>query len=119
MNPVYESENRPRDPNRVARTASRAASMIDDRVHRGADAVSNVAYQTADQVGRASDYVWRKSGRLREGAAGVAEMASQHRAYAWIALGLVAFGLGFFLRGSRATKSVTGSAPAPGVSPEW
>jgi hypothetical protein len=45
--------------------------------------------------------MWRKSGHIRERAAGVAEMASQHPAYSWIALGLVAFGLGYFLRGSR------------------
>jgi hypothetical protein len=45
--------------------------------------------------------MWRKSGPIRERAAGVAEMASQHPAYSWIALGLVAFGLGYFLRGSR------------------
>jgi hypothetical protein len=45
--------------------------------------------------------MWRKSGRIRDKAAGVAEMASQHPAYSWVALGLVAFGLGYFLRGSR------------------
>jgi hypothetical protein len=87
--------------NAIAQTASRAASMIDDGVHRGADAVASAAHQTADQVGRASEYMLKKSGRIREKAAGVAEMASQHRAYSWIAIGLVAFGLGYFLRGSR------------------
>jgi hypothetical protein len=98
---AFDSENTSGSSNAVAQAASRAASMIDDGVHRGADAVSSAAHQTADQVGRASDYVWKKSGRIREKAAGVAEMASQHRAYSWIALGLVAFGLGYFLRGSR------------------
>jgi hypothetical protein len=97
----FDSENTSAN-NAIAQTASRAASMIDDGVHRGADAVANAAHQTADQVGRASDYVWEKSGRLREKAAGIAGVASQHPAYSWIALGLVAFGLGYFLRGSRA-----------------
>jgi|SRR5688572_158826 len=97
---AYESENLA-GGNSVAQTASKAASMIDERVHRGADAVSNAAHQTADQVGKASDYVWRKSERLRERAGNVADMASQHPAYTWMAIGLVAFGLGFFLRGSR------------------
>jgi len=87
--------------NAIAQTAAKAASIIDDGVHRGADAVASAAHQTADQVGRASDYMWEKSGRIRDKAAGVAEMASQHPAYSWIALGLVAFGLGYFLRGSR------------------
>src|SRR5262245_26466234 len=99
----FDSENTS-GSNAIGQAASRAASMIDDGVHRGADAVSSAAHQTADQVGRASDYVWKKSGRIREKAAGVAEMASQHPAYSWIALGLVAFGLGYFLRG-RAQQS--------------
>jgi hypothetical protein len=79
-------------------------------------AVSNVAHQTAGQVGRTFDYVFSKGSRLREGAATVARTASQHPAYAWVAIGLVAFGLGFFLRGSRANKT-TSPAP-PDVSPE-
>jgi fatty acid-binding protein DegV len=95
---AYDSEE---TSNAIAQTAARAASMIDDGVHRGADAVASAAHQTADQVGRASDYMWKKSGRVRERAASVAEIASQHPAYSWIALGLVAFGLGYFLRGSR------------------
>jgi hypothetical protein len=97
---AYDSENIS-GGNSVAQTASKAASMIDSRVHWGADAVSSVAHQAADQVGKASDYVWQKSGRLRERASNVADMASQHPAYTWMAIGLVAFGLGFFLRGSR------------------
>lgn len=97
---AFDSENTSGN-NAIAQTASRAASIIDDGVHRGADAVASVAHQTADQVGKASDYMWRKSGRIRDKAAGVAEMASQHPAYSWVALGLVAFGLGYFLRGSR------------------
>jgi len=87
--------------NAIGQTASRAASIIDDGVHRGADAVANAAHQTADQVGKASDYVWQAGGRIRERAAGVADVAGQHPAYSWIALGLVAFGLGYFMRGSR------------------
>ena len=97
---AYDSENTA-GSNAVAQTAARAASMIDAGAHRSADAVANAAHQTADQVGKASDYMWRKSGRIREKASGVAEMASQHPAYSWMALGLVAFGLGYFLRGSR------------------
>jgi|KBSMisStandDraft_5_1062788.scaffolds.fasta_scaffold70002_2 hypothetical protein len=90
--------------NAIGQTASRAASMIGDGVQRGADAVVNAAHQTAQQVGRASDYVWKKSGRIREKAAGVADVASRHPVYSWMALGLVAFGLGYFLRGSRAGR---------------
>lgn len=97
---AYDSENLP-SGHSVAQTASKAASMIDTQVHRGADAVSNAAHQAADQVGKASDYVWKKSEGLRERASNVADMASQHPAYTWMAIGLVAFGLGFFLRGSR------------------
>ena len=100
MSKAYESGNLT-GGNSVSQTASKAASMIDERVHRGADAVSNVAHQTADQLGKASDYVWKKSERLRERATNVAGMASEHPAYTWIAIGLVAFGLGYFLRGSR------------------
>jgi len=101
---AFDSENTS-GSNAIAQTASRAASMIDEGVHRGADAVATAAHQTADQVGRASGYVWKKSGRIREKAAGVAEMAGQHPAYSWIALGLVAFGLGYFLRGRAPAQS--------------
>lgn len=104
MSRAYESEKVSGGDNRVAKTASKAAAIIDERVHRGADAVSSMVHQTAEQVGRASDYVLRRGGRVRERAANVAEMASQHPAYAWIALGLVAFGLGYFLRGTRKHK---------------
>ena len=100
---AYDSEDSP-GTNAIGQTASRAASIIDDGVHRGADAVANVAHQTADHVGKASDYVWRQSGRIRERAAGVAEIAGQHPAYSWIALGLVAFGLGYFLRGRSGAR---------------
>ena len=72
--------------------------------HRLAAAVSSVAHQTAGQVGRAFDHVLRKGGPLRERAATVAKTASQHPVYTWMAIGLVAFGLGFFLRGNRANK---------------
>ena len=86
----YESESLPDDANGHA--------------HRLAAAVSNVAHQTAGQVGRAFDHVLRKGGPLRERAATVAKTASQHPVYTWMAIGLVAFGLGFFLRGNRANK---------------
>ena len=100
----YDAENTFRTRNAVAEKASRAASMIDEGVHRGADTVASMAHQTADQLGRATDYMWNRSEAIRERAAGMAEMASQHRAYSWIALGLVAFGLGYFLRGSSTAK---------------
>ena len=85
--------------NPVGSTASKAASMIDDRVHRGADAVSNMAHQAADQMGKASDYVWRKSEGLRERAVGVSEVAGNHPVYTLVAVGMIGFGVGYLLRG--------------------
>lgn len=73
--------------------------MIDDRVHRGADAVSNMAHQAADQMGKASDYVWRKSEGLRERAVGVSEVAGNHPVYTLVAVGMIGFGVGYLLRG--------------------
>ena len=63
---MHDSDSISATGNAVGQTASKAASALDDGVHRGADAVSNMAHQAADQVGKASDYVWRKSERLRE-----------------------------------------------------
>jgi hypothetical protein len=75
--------------------------MFDDGIHRGADAVSSMAHQAADQVGKASDYVWKKSEGLRERVAGVSEMAGEHPVWTLVAMGLIGFGLGFALRGRR------------------
>jgi hypothetical protein len=84
--------------NSVGQTASKAASLIDDGVHRGADAVSNMAYQAADQVGKASDYMWKRSEGLRDRVAGVSELAGEHPVWALVAVGLIGFGLGYALR---------------------
>ena len=88
-----------RTHNSGTNVASKAASMIDERAHWGADAVSNVAHQAADQVGKASDYVWKKSEKLRERASDVSQMASNHPVYTLVGVGLIGFGLGFLLRG--------------------
>jgi hypothetical protein len=85
--------------NVMGQTASKAASMIDERVHWGADAVSNMAHQAAGQVGKASDYVWKKSEGLRDRAAGVSELASNHPVCTLVAVGMIGFGVGFLLRG--------------------
>ncbi|HET9220818.1 MAG TPA: hypothetical protein VFR18_27810 [Terriglobia bacterium] len=65
---------------------------------------ANLPDQTRSRVGRAFDYLFSKGDPLRERAATIAKTASQHPVYAWAAIGLVAFGLGFFLRGSRPNK---------------
>jgi hypothetical protein len=98
---MNEREEYSNGVSQLARTASRAASMIDDRVHRGADAVSNMAHQAADQVGHASDYVWSKSEKLREKAAGAADVANQHPVYTLLTVAALGMGLGFMLRGAR------------------
>jgi hypothetical protein len=87
--------------NAMGQKASKAASMFDDGIHRGADAVSNMAHQAADQVGKASDYVWRKSEGLRDRVAGVSDLATEHPVWTLAAVGLAGFVLGFALRGRR------------------
>ena len=87
--------------NYVGEKASKAASIIDSGARRSADAVSSAAHQAADQVGKASDYVWKKSERLRERAAGASDIATEHPIYTLIAVGLIGFGLGFVVRGGR------------------
>lgn len=95
---TQDSGNTSNFGNAVGQTASKAASMIDDGVHRGADAVSNMAHQAADQVGKASDYVWKKSEGFRDRATGFSEFVGDHPLYTLAAVGLLGFGLGFALR---------------------
>jgi len=87
--------------NVVGQTASKAASLIDDGVHRGADAVSNMAHQAADQVGKATDFAWKRSEGLRERVAGVSDLAGEHPVWTLAAVGLIGFGLGYCLRSRR------------------
>jgi hypothetical protein len=87
--------------NSFSGTASKAAAMIDERVHRGADAVSNLAHQTADQVGRATDYVQQTGKKLKDQATHLTEVATEHPTYVLIAIGVIGFSLGFLLRGAR------------------
>jgi hypothetical protein len=55
---------------------------------------------------------------MRQRATRIAAKAKEHPAYAWIAIGLVAFGLGFFLRGSRQTENTNPSGFSPDASLE-
>jgi ElaB/YqjD/DUF883 family membrane-anchored ribosome-binding protein len=87
--------------NSFQRTATRAAAVIDENVHRGADAVSNFARQTAGQVERATDYVQQQGQKLRQQATQFGETASDHPFYSLLAVGAVGFTLGFWLRGCR------------------
>jgi ElaB/YqjD/DUF883 family membrane-anchored ribosome-binding protein len=94
--------------NSFAQTASKAASVFDERVHRGADAVSQIAHQTAEQVGRASEYVQKQSVKFRKKAADAGEFANQHPLYAVLAVGLTGFALGLLLRRGRGRPVTTG-----------
>jgi ElaB/YqjD/DUF883 family membrane-anchored ribosome-binding protein len=87
--------------NSFAKTATRAASLIDENVHWGADAVSNIARQTAGQVERATDYVQQQGQKIKQQATQLGEKASEHPVYALLAVGALGFTLGFLLRGSR------------------
>jgi hypothetical protein len=87
--------------NSFASTASKAATMIDQQAHWGADAVSNLAHQTANQFGRATDYVQKTGRKLKDQASHLTEVASEHPTYVLVAVGAIAFALGFLCRGSR------------------
>ena len=87
--------------NSVPRTAARAATLIDENLHWGADAVSNIAKQTADQFERATEYVQQAGRKIKRQATNLGETASQHPAYTLLIVGAVGFTLGFLLRGSR------------------
>jgi hypothetical protein len=56
--------------------------------------------------------------KMRQRATRIAAMAKEHPAYAWIAIGLVAFGLGFFLRGSHQPNNTNKSGSSPDASLE-
>jgi hypothetical protein len=88
--------------NTFARTATKkAASLIDENLHRGADVVSNMARQTADCFERATDFVQQQGQKLKRQATHVGETATQHPAYTLLIVGAVGFTLGFLFRGSR------------------
>ena|SRR5436190_2721930 len=87
--------------NSFARTATRAATLIDENLHRGADAVSNIARQTAGQVERATDFVQQRGQKIKQQATQLGETASAHPGYTLLAVGAAAFLMGFLLRGSR------------------
>lgn len=87
--------------NSFSNTASKAATMIDERVHWGADAVSNLAHQTADHVGRATDYVQKTGKKLKDQASHLTQVANDHPTYVLLAVGVIGFALGFLCRGAR------------------
>jgi ElaB/YqjD/DUF883 family membrane-anchored ribosome-binding protein len=87
--------------NSFPRTATRAATLIDENLHRGADAVSNFARQTAGQVERATDYVQQQGEKIKQQANQLGQSASAHPFYTLLAVGAVGFTLGFLLRGTR------------------
>lgn len=95
------SSTEPSGGNSFGRTATRAASIIDENLHRGADVVSNLAQKTAGQFERATDYVQQQGQKIKRQATHLGEKASEHPAYVLFAVGAIAFTLGFLLRGSR------------------
>ena len=84
--------------NSFAKTATRAATLIEENLHRGADAVSNMARQTAGQVERATDYVQQQGQKIKRQATQLSERATEHPRYTLLAVGAIGFTLGFFLR---------------------
>ena len=87
--------------NSLSRTAAKAATLIDENLHWGADAVSNLAKQTAGQFERATDYAKQAGQQVKRQATRLGETASQHPGYTLLIAGAVGFTLGFLLRGSR------------------
>jgi len=87
--------------NSFAKTATRAATLIDENLHWGADAVSNIARETAGHVERATDYVQQQGQKIKQQATQLGEKATAHPVYTLLAVGAAGFTLGFFLRGSR------------------
>jgi len=87
--------------NSFAKTATKAATLIDENLHWGADAVSNVARQTADQVERAADYVQQQGQKIKQQATHFGEKAAEHPVCTFLTVGALGFALGFLLRGSR------------------
>jgi hypothetical protein len=81
--------------------ATKAATLIDENLHRGADAFSNIARQTADRFERASDFVQQQGQKIKRQASHLGETASQHPAYTLLIVGAAGFALGFLCRGSR------------------
>ena len=79
--------------------ATKAASIIDEQAHRGADAVSEMARRAADRVDQASSYVQQKGQWARESASRASEAAWKHPAYLMLAAGVCGLSLGFLLRG--------------------
>jgi ElaB/YqjD/DUF883 family membrane-anchored ribosome-binding protein len=90
---------REQEGNSFARNATRAAAAIEENVHRGADAVSNFARQTAGHVERATDYVQEQAAQFSEKAS---EKAREHPGYTLLLVGAVGFALGCLARGFRA-----------------
>ena len=86
----------------VSNSNSRAANLIDEKVHRGADAISGAAHRTAEQLGKAKDYLWMQGGKLRQQGTNLQTKASQHPGYTLLTVGLIGFGLGFAARGWHA-----------------
>jgi hypothetical protein len=78
------------------------------RTYKSAEAIKINEQVHPNRVG-----AFERGGRkMRQRATRIAAMAKEHPAYAWIAIGLVAFGLGFFLRGSHQTNTnKSGSLP--------
>ena len=80
--------------NSISRTATKAATLIDQNLHRGADAVSNIARQT-------SDFVHQQGQKIKRQASNLGETATQHPAYTLLIVGAVGFTLGYLCRGTR------------------
>jgi hypothetical protein len=93
------SENTPHGGNSFGKTASKAATVIDENLHWGADAVSSFARQTADHVERATDYVQRQGQKIQQKAKQLGQVATEHPNYVLLGVGVLGFTLGFLARG--------------------
>jgi hypothetical protein len=87
--------------NSFSNTATKAATLIDEQLHWGADTVSKMAHQTADSFGKATDFVQNQGKKIRETATHLTEVGKQNPVYVIVGVGVIGFTLGFLLRGSR------------------
>jgi hypothetical protein len=96
---MSREQSETRGGNSFGKTASKAATVIDEQLHWGADAVSSFARQTADHVERATDFVQRQGEKIQHKARQIGQAATDHPNYVLLAVGAIGFTLGLLARG--------------------